>query len=103
MGLGGFNDQPAVGPFGTLKKPVLIFSAFKSRAVGCKGSSAVPHRLMWFELVEGPKHVCPDCAQVFKLITPDNYDEADAANLIDLAINEQGLRVPTGNASSSHH
>lgn len=71
-GVGGFNDQPAVGPFGTIANPVRIYSSFHSRIAGCKGGDDSKHRLMWFELKAGPKHVCTECGQVFKLVTPND-------------------------------
>jgi len=75
-GVAGFNDQPALGPFGTVAAPVRIYSSFHSRYVGCKGGDDQKHRLLWFELKAGPKHVCTECGQVFQLITP--HDSADA-------------------------
>ena len=69
-GLGGYQDAGAVGPFGTVKAPVRIYSSFHSRIVGCKGGDEHKHRLLWFELKAGPKHVCLECGQVFKLVTP---------------------------------
>jgi len=72
----GFNDQPALGPFGTIKAPVRIYSSFHSRYVGCKGGDDSKHRLLWFELKAGPKHVCTECGQVFQLITPHSGEAA---------------------------
>ena len=69
-GVGGFNDLPAQGPFGTMKAPVRIYSAFHTREVGCKGGDHNQHRMLWFTLKQGPKHVCVECGQVFQLVTP---------------------------------
>lgn len=71
----GFNDQPALGPFGTIAAPVRIYSSFHSRYVGCKGGDQLKHRLLWFELKQGPKHVCTECGQVFQLVTPHEGQE----------------------------
>lgn len=71
-GVGGFNDQPAVGPFGTIAAPVRIYSSFHSRIAGCKGGDDSKHRVMWFELKAGAKHVCSECGQVFQLVTPND-------------------------------
>lgn len=79
-GVAGFNDAPAEGEFGTIAKPVRIYSAFHSRIVGCKGGDHNQHRMFWFELKEGPKHVCTECGQVFKLVTPSSGDAAAAAH-----------------------
>lgn len=73
--LGNFPDTPSVQPFGTMKQPAMIYSGHKSRIVGCVGGGPYSHRLKWFNLKEGPKHVCPDCGQVFKLVTDSNYHE----------------------------
>jgi hypothetical protein len=74
-GMGGYRENPATGPFGTIDAPVLIFSAFDSRVVGCKGDGDLKHRLFWFQLKTGKKHVCTQCGQCFKLITPNNYEQ----------------------------
>jgi hypothetical protein len=78
-GVAGFNDQPAEGDFGTMAKPVRIYSAFHSRIVGCKGGDHNQHRMFWFELKEGPKHVCTECGQAFKLVTPTSTGSTPAA------------------------
>lgn len=78
-GLGGFNDAPAEGAFGTLAAPVRIYSAFHSRIVGCKGGDDSKHRLSWFELKAGPKHVCMECGQVFQLVTAQAEEGAQQA------------------------
>lgn len=83
-GVGGFNDAPAEGAFGTMAAPVRIYSSFHSRIVGCKGGDHNQHRMFWFELKEGPKHVCTECGQVFQLVTP----------------NSVGLKAP---AAAAHH
>jgi len=72
--LGNFPDSPTVQPFGTLERPALIYSGHNSRIVGCIGGGNFTHRLQWFALKEGKKHVCSHCGQVFKLVTDNNFD-----------------------------
>ena len=62
-------------PFGTLERPALIYSGQKSRIVGCIGGGNYTHRLQWFQLKEGPKHVCSHCGQVFQLVTDRNFEQ----------------------------
>lgn len=69
-----FELGPLIDPFGTLKSPAIIFSSFKSRIVGCVGGGGYPHRLLWFELKAGKKHLCRECGQAFKLETAANTD-----------------------------
>ena len=73
--LGNFPDTPTVQPFGTMKQPALIYSGLASRIVGCVGGGNYAHRLQWFQLKEGKKHVCSHCGQVFKLVTDRNFEE----------------------------
>ena len=73
--LGNFPDTPTVQPFGTMKQPAFIYSGLGSRIVGCVGGGNYAHRLQWFQLKEGKKHVCSHCGQVFKLVTDRNFDE----------------------------
>ena len=84
--LGNFPDSPAVQPFGTLKRPAMIYSGHKSRIVGCIGGGQYTHRLQWFQLKEGKKHVCSHCGQVFKLVTDNNYHEVK--DLVDARTRE---------------
>ena len=73
--LGNFPDTPTVQPFGTMKRPALIYSGLSSRIVGCVGGGNYAHRLQWFNLKEGKKHICSHCGQVFKLVTDNNFEE----------------------------
>ena len=73
--LGNFPDTPTVQPFGTMKRPAFIYSGLSSRIVGCVGGGNYAHRLQWFQLKEGKKHVCSHCGQVFKLVTDRNFEE----------------------------
>jgi len=66
-GIQRFESGPLIGPFGTLKSPAVVLSAHTSRIVGCVGGGGYPHRLLWFTLRKGKKHVCRECGQVFSL------------------------------------
>jgi len=79
--LGNYPDAPTVSKFGTVSSPALIYSGLTSRIVGCVGGYDVKHRLLWFNLKLGKKHVCQECGQVFKLVNDSNYKEVE--HLID--------------------
>jgi hypothetical protein len=68
QGIERWGHGRAFGPFGTVKDPVVIVSALPERVVGCLGDGGEhEHSLMWFLLpTDGPKHMCPQCGQVFK-------------------------------------
>jgi len=55
--LGDFPEPDTVGPFGTLKKPTLVYSGLESRIVGCLGGRGSRHRLLWFTVKQGHPHV----------------------------------------------
>lgn len=80
--LGNFPDSPSVSAFGTLKHPALIYSGFPQRIVGCVGGENLKHRLLWFQLKEGKKHICSECGQVFKLVNDHNFHEVK--ELVDI-------------------
>lgn len=63
-----------VGPFGTMKSPAIILSGLKSRIVGCVGGGGYPHRLLWFDLKKGKKHVCRECGQVYQLQNANEFE-----------------------------
>lgn len=69
---GDFDSLQGLGPFGTIERPALIFSGLDSRIVGCVGGRDVKHRLLWFNLKIGKKHMCQECGQVFKLVNDSN-------------------------------
>eukprot|EP00301_Raphidiophrys_heterophryoidea_P002295 c11071_g3_i1.p1 GENE.c11071_g3_i1~~c11071_g3_i1.p1 ORF type:complete len:141 (+),score=29.35 c11071_g3_i1:42-425(+) len=63
-----FEDSGLSGPFGTREKPVVVRSSFSRRTVACTGGAGHDeHELLWFNLFEGPKHICPECGQFFVL------------------------------------
>lgn len=63
-----YQREPIRERFGTLEDPCLVPSAMNARIVGCPGGEGTQHDLLWFDLIEGLKHVCPQCGQVFKLV-----------------------------------
>jgi len=77
-GLERFESGGLTGPFGTMDKPVIVYTGNPSRVVGCVGGGGYAHRLLWFELKHGKKHVCRECGQVFKL-APVEEQEAKLA------------------------
>eukprot|EP00299_Pterocystis_sp_00344_P010476 c4685_g1_i1.p2 GENE.c4685_g1_i1~~c4685_g1_i1.p2 ORF type:complete len:126 (-),score=22.69 c4685_g1_i1:432-809(-) len=63
-----FDRRGLVGPFGTRENPVVVPSSNSRRAVACTGGAGHDeHELLWFNLFEGHKHICPDCGQFFVL------------------------------------
>jgi len=66
-GIDRFERGPIIAPFGTISSPAIVWSAFDQRIVGCIGGAGHTHRLFWFNLKLGKKHVCKECGQVFKL------------------------------------
>ena len=66
-----YGTENPSGPFGTMENPVKIYSYLGERQVGCVGSRSEPHELAWFNLREGPKHICTICGQVFELVDAD--------------------------------
>lgn len=84
--LGNFPDTPTVQPFGTMDRPAMIYSGRDSRIVGCIGGGPYTHRLQWFTLKVGKKHVCSHCGQVFKLVNDENFEEVK--DLVDARTRE---------------
>jgi len=62
-----FFTEPVFNKFGTFEEPVFVPSAHESRVVGCNGGNGFPHDLVFFELTEGPKHMCELCGQFFQM------------------------------------
>ena len=54
------------------------------------GGGNYAHRLQWFNLKEGKKHICSHCGQVFKLVTDRNFEEVK--HLVDDK-HQRALRV----------
>lgn len=66
-----YAETALYGPFGTEEDPVLVPANGNHRFVGCMGGHTgfVEHDVVWFRVQQGPKHRCPICGQVFKLLT----------------------------------
>ncbi|KAF5391564.1 hypothetical protein D9757_002364 [Collybiopsis confluens] len=46
---------------GTKKDPIMVPSPAKERLVGCTGSPADSHDVLWFPLTKGHQHRCIEC------------------------------------------
>ncbi|KAF9065586.1 cytochrome c oxidase, partial [Rhodocollybia butyracea] len=57
---------------GTKKDPILVPSSAKERMVGCTGSPADSHDVLWFPLMHDRYHRCLECGSVYKM---DYYGE----------------------------
>merc|ERR1712048_345352 len=63
-----FDRSGLSGPFGTRENPVVVPSAYPFRAVACTGGYGdAEHEMLWFNLFEGKKAICPECGQFFVL------------------------------------
>lgn len=69
-----YGESAIYGPFGTDDDPVLIPSMGTNRFIGCQGGhdGFLEHELVWFVVKQGPKHRCPCCGQIFKLLTTNS-------------------------------
>ncbi|EJF64527.1 cytochrome c oxidase polypeptide IV [Dichomitus squalens] len=52
---------------GTLVDPIKVFSLEPERLVGCTGSPAESHELLWFNLTREKNRRCPECGSVYAL------------------------------------
>ncbi|KAG5439030.1 hypothetical protein PCANB_002362 [Pneumocystis canis] len=53
---------------GTPKDPIIVKSLDKTRLIGCTGSPADSHDVLWFELsINQENSRCPECGSVYKL------------------------------------
>ncbi|KAK7050954.1 Cytochrome c oxidase subunit 4 [Paramarasmius palmivorus] len=57
---------------GTKENPILVASASVERLVGCTGSPADSHDVLWFALKKDRQHRCIECGSVYKM---DFYGE----------------------------
>jgi len=66
-----YCENALYGPFGTEEDPVLLPACGPNRFAGCMGghNGFVEHEPVWFRVMQGPKHRCPICGQIFKLVT----------------------------------
>ncbi|THV07400.1 cytochrome c oxidase polypeptide IV [Dendrothele bispora CBS 962.96] len=52
---------------GTKKDPILVPSAAEERVVGCTGSPADSHDVLWFPLTRDKQHRCLECGSVYQM------------------------------------
>ncbi|KAI0787788.1 cytochrome c oxidase polypeptide IV [Fomes fomentarius] len=52
---------------GTLADPIKVFSLEPERIVGCTGSPAESHELIWMNLNREKNRRCPECGSVYAL------------------------------------
>ncbi|KAI1797225.1 cytochrome c oxidase polypeptide IV [Ganoderma leucocontextum] len=52
---------------GTLADPVKVFSTEPERTIGCTGSPADSHELLWMNLTREKNRRCPECGSVYTL------------------------------------
>ncbi|KAE9400197.1 cytochrome c oxidase polypeptide IV [Gymnopus androsaceus JB14] len=57
---------------GTKKDPILVPSPSAERLVGCTGSPADSHDVLWFPLMKDHQHRCLECGSVYQM---DFYGE----------------------------
>ncbi|KAK2195278.1 bifunctional Cytochrome c oxidase [Babesia duncani] len=112
------KTSPFVGPFGTIKNPVLVPSILTERVVGCTGGAGEhEHVPLWFRCREGFLYRCGECDQIFMLVRvlyslPDGEDpfpvDADVDDVFDINNISKGqlkwnmgeyIKWPVGNAT----
>ncbi|KAI0734140.1 cytochrome c oxidase polypeptide IV [Fomitopsis betulina] len=75
-----FDEKPLDSSrIGTLEDPIKVISFDHSRVIGCTGSPAESHELLWMTLNEHKKRRCPECGSVYEL----EYQGADEVALHD--------------------
>ncbi|KAH9917030.1 cytochrome c oxidase polypeptide IV [Fomitopsis serialis] len=63
-----FDENPLDSSrIGTLADPIKVLSYEHSRLVGCTGSPAESHELLWMNLTQQKKRRCPECGSVYEL------------------------------------
>lgn len=92
-----WRDGEMYAPYGTLSNPVKIYSQFKNRIVGCRGGNGHPHEVVWINLGNKYKTMCPECGQVFMLVNyiPKEHEEpGEALDDISPTQNDGHLKEP---------
>lgn len=92
-----WRDGEMYSPFGTLSKPVQIYSQFSHRIVGCRGGNGTPHEVVWINLGSKYKTMCPECGQMFMLVnfSPEEIEEpGEDLHLCDKTANDGQLKEP---------
>ncbi|KAI0671626.1 cytochrome c oxidase subunit VB-domain-containing protein [Trametes maxima] len=62
---------------GTLADPIKVYSLEPERIVGCTGSPAESHELLWFTLNRDKNRRCPECGSVYALDYHGSDDHAE--------------------------
>lgn len=92
-----WRDGEMYAPYGTLSNPVKIYSQFNNRIVGCRGGNGVPHEVVWINLGNKYKTMCPECGQVFMLVNyqPKEHEEpGEELHTISRTQNDGHLKEP---------
>lgn len=92
-----WRDGEMYSPFGTLSKPVQIYSQFSHRIVGCRGGNGTPHEVVWINLGSKYKTMCPECGQMFQLVnfSPEEHEEpGEDLHVCDKTANDGQLKEP---------
>ncbi|KZT73699.1 COX5B, subunit VB of cytochrome c oxidase [Daedalea quercina L-15889] len=77
-----FDEEPLDSSrIGTLADPIKVLSYEHNRIIGCTGSPAESHELLWMNLTEDKKRRCPECGSVYEL----DYQGASEFTLHDIA------------------
>ncbi|OBZ72197.1 Cytochrome c oxidase subunit 4, mitochondrial [Grifola frondosa] len=59
---------------GTLADPIKVFSWEPVRHIGCTGSPAESHELLWMNLTTEKNRRCPECGSVYALDFHDPHE-----------------------------
>eukprot|EP00160_Parvularia_atlantis_P014202 Unigene3393_Nuclearia_a/m.10400 Unigene3393_Nuclearia_a/g.10400 ORF Unigene3393_Nuclearia_a/g.10400 Unigene3393_Nuclearia_a/m.10400 type:complete len:166 (-) Unigene3393_Nuclearia_a:37-534(-) len=77
-----FEEQPKVAKhFGTKKNPVVVFTHFDERVVGCQGPCPFEHEAgwgLWWNMKVNTDKRCPECGQYFQLRKDPHAHEDEA-------------------------
>ncbi|KAF5382029.1 hypothetical protein D9615_004390 [Tricholomella constricta] len=67
-GINVFDDSPLDSSrIGTKANPVLVLSYDVERVIGCTGSPADSHDILWFNLTKEKQARCSECGSVYAL------------------------------------
>ncbi|KAF7327845.1 hypothetical protein MKEN_00364300 [Mycena kentingensis (nom. inval.)] len=75
-GIDVFDETPLDSSrVGTKKDPIMVLSYDPLRVIGCTGSPADSHDIIWINLTKERQRFCTECGSVYQL---DYQGEADA-------------------------
>eukprot|EP01090_Pellita_catalonica_P013035 TRINITY_DN3000_c0_g5_i1.p1 TRINITY_DN3000_c0_g5~~TRINITY_DN3000_c0_g5_i1.p1 ORF type:complete len:194 (-),score=36.93 TRINITY_DN3000_c0_g5_i1:40-591(-) len=63
-----YGEDILEGDFGTMEKPVKVYSFEESRIVGCDGGKEIGHDTLWHNVTKEKPLICLECCQVFELV-----------------------------------